>query len=108
MVYRLREEKMQANEPLFEYPFVNNMVRIANRKKHAQGLINPDSVKYPKLSRYLVSNLSENSATHQKAYGANNKMLAVGKPIKKRCYATEKRGRQNMMEQLMFPDYCGQ
>lgn len=100
----IMEEKMQENEPLFEYPFVSNMVRIANRKKHAQGLINPDSVKYPKLSRYLVSNLSENSATHQKAYSAN-KIQALGKPFKKRCYATEKRGRQNMLEQLMFPDY---
>ena len=100
----IMEDKMKQNVPLFEYPFVNNMVRIANRKKHAQGLINPDSVKYPKLRPYLVSNFSENSVTRQKACGTN-KTLAVAKPIQKRCYATEKKNRQNLMEQLLFPDY---
>lgn len=99
----IMQEKMEnpEAEPLLEYPFVNNMVRIANRKRHAQGLINPESVQYPKLGRFLLSNFAENSKIRQKAMEPARIGL-LQRPTKERCQATEKKRRQELMESLTF------
>lgn len=89
-------------EPLLEYPFMNNMVRIANRKRHAQGLINPDSVQYPKLGRFLVSNFAENSKIRQKACEPARIGL-LRKPNKQRCRETEMKSRDKYMAMLSSP-----
>lgn len=80
---------------LLEYPFACNLVRIANRKKHAQGLIHPESVKHQKLGVFMRSNFESGAEPTVAPKGIGKKRAAS------RDLESERRKRQALHEELL-------
>jgi len=89
------EDKVQkegTEGALLEYPYVNNLVRIANRKRDAEGLINPESVEYPDFGTFMDANRTTE---------VGKKPVLIGKPILNRCLETEKERRRALHKEMM-------
>lgn len=81
---------------LLEYPFASNMVRIAHRKKFAEGLINPQSVKYKGLNSFLYTNFEDSEGRL-----AQDRRRVMGNRINNRNLGAERAGRQAYLQELM-------
>lgn len=81
--------------PLLEYPFINIASRVAQEKEKLKGELDPASVQYPSFSRFMDSNLTENSrfrlcSSHGDDAAAGERV--IGKPLK-RSDAAERKNR---------------
>jgi uncharacterized membrane protein YgcG len=103
-----REAKALAagNEPLplLEYPFINIACRVAEEKEKLKGELDPTSVQHPSFSRFMDSNLSENSrfrlCSSNGDDGENVADRVIGKPLK-RSIAGERKKRYALVKDFL-------
>ena len=85
---------------LLEYPHANNMVRLANRKKYVEGQIHPTRVQHKKLSELLLSDYEQDGRARLRA-STNSGTLKIGRPVRNRCLATERRQREALIQEYL-------
>jgi hypothetical protein len=91
------ENNKKKPAPLLEYPYVNNVLRLAQQCQKAKGKIDPTTIMYEKFGDFMNANYDNNGSLRHRA---NSASLILGPTRLNRSLEIEKNDRQELLKSL--------